>query len=238
MTRPARVALVGLRPTARSMPWLPLLGGAAGAGMGMWLIDPGGGETATMSGLRVTAFLLAAGAAFALDDPAATTLAASPTGLAARRGQRLMLVAPVWAVVWALAVTATQVAWPHGVPVAAATLEAAGMLALAVAAAAIAVPHVAEGRGGVVAGPVLTLAMMSALLAQFLYPRWATLFAFSPGAPEWQASHTRWTVLLVAGIVALVVTSLDPARRSTSSKVMTRVQRRRTGSRAAVRGWI
>ncbi len=48
----------------------------------------------------------------------------------------------------------------------------------------------------------------------------------------------RWTVLLVAGIVALVVTSLDPARRSTSSKVTTRVQRRRTGSRAAVRGWI
>jgi len=194
------------------MPWLPLLGAAASVGVAMWLIDPTAGDGRALVAQRVAAFLLAAGTAFALDDPAATTVAASPTALRARRAHRLVPAAAAWGVLWGLTVTATTGAAP-GVSVAPPTVEAAGMLALALAASAIAAPHVPERRGGVVAGPALTLAMLGVLLAQYLYPRWATLFAFSPAAPEWDAARMRWVFLLAAAVITLALVSLDPARR-------------------------
>jgi hypothetical protein len=237
MTVPARVAFVALSPTARFMSWLPLLAGAASAGVGMWLIDPAGGETAALAALRVAAFLLATGGAFSLDDPAAATLAASPTPLRARRLHRLVLVGTVWALFWAVALAAADVLSATGaVPLAVPTVEAAGMLVLALAVAAVAMPHVAEGRGGVVAGPALTLAMLGALVAQYHYPRWATLFAFSSAQPEWQAARARWVVLLVAAAIALACASLDPAR---SPKAATaRIRGAKPGTEARVHGSI
>ena len=220
MTVPARVALVALSTTARSMSWLPLLAGAATAGVGMWMIDPAGGEAPLLAALRLSAFLLAAGGAFALDDPAADTLAASPTRLRARRVHRLVLLGTVWGALWAVALAAAEAVSATGaLPVAVTTIEAAGMLALALAAAAVAMPHVAEGRGGVVAGPALTVAMLGALLAQYHYPRWATLFAFSSSQQEWQAARARWVVLLAAAVMALACASLDPARRPKAATV-------------------
>lgn len=211
MTIVARVALIALRPTLRSMPWLPLLAAAASAGVAMWLIDPSAGEVRALVALRVTALLLAAGAAFALDDPAAATLAASPTALRVRRAHRLVPVGAAWGLLWALAVVTTAGAG-MAVPLAIPTVEAGAMLALALAVAAVAAPHVPEGRGGVVAGPALTLATVGVLMAQYLHPRWATLFALSPGGPEWDAARIRWIVLLATALVTLAVTSLDPAR--------------------------
>ena len=93
------------------------------------------------------------------------------------------------------------------------TVEAVAMLALALAVSVNAAPYVPDGRGGVAAGPALTLAMLGVLLAQHLYPRWATLFALSPTMPEWDAARVRWIVLLSAAVVALAVATLDPARR-------------------------
>lgn len=211
MTTRLRVALVAVRPTLRAIPWLPLLGAATSAGVGMWLIDPAAGEGRALVALRVTAFLLALGAAFALDDPASTTLAGSPSALAVRRAHRLLPAGAAWAACWAAAVGGTAVA-AGSTPLAVPTLEAAGMIALALALAAVAGPHTPEGRGGVVAGPALTLAMLGILLAQYRYPRWATMFAFSPGMPEWDAERLRWTALLTTAIAALIAASLDPFR--------------------------
>lgn len=221
-----------LRPTVQSMSWLPLLGAAAIAGVAMWLIDPAGDEVAALTALRLTAFLLAAGAAFALDDPAATTLASSPTALSVRRWHHLMPLGLAWAALWAVALaTANALGGDGGISVAAPTLEAAGMLTLALAVAAIAMPYVPEGRGGIVAGPALTLAMLGALVAQTLHPGLATLFPLSPTASEWGASHARWALLLVASTVAIVIASLDPARRSPGATVIGRMlDARRTSS--------
>lgn len=211
MTTRARVALLALPPTLRAIPWLPLLGAAASAGVGMWLIDPAAGDGRALVALRVTAFLLALGAAFALDDPASTTLAGSPSPLAVRRAHRLLPAGAAWALCWGAAVGGTAVA-AGSTPLAVPTLEAAGMLVLALALAAFAAPHVPDGRGGVVAGPALTLAMLGILLAQYRYPRWATMFALSPGMPEWDAERLRWTTLLAAAMTALMAASLDPFR--------------------------
>lgn len=211
MTTRTRVALLALRPTLRAIPWLPLLGAAASAGVGIWLIDPAAGEGRALVTLRVTAFLLALGAAFALDDPASTTLAGSPSALAVRRAHRLLPACAAWALCWGAAVGGTAVA-AGSTPLAVPTLEAAGMLALALALAAVAGPHAPDGRGGVVAGPALTLAMLGILLVQYRYPRWATMFAFSPGMPEWDAERLRWTALLAGGMAALMTASLDPFR--------------------------
>lgn len=211
MTTRGRVALLALRPTLRAIPWSPAMGAAASAGVAIWLIDPAAGDGRALVALRVTAFLLALGAAFALDDPAATTLGGSPSALAVRRAHRLLPAGAAWALCWGAAVGGTAVAADR-TPLAVPTLEAAGMLALALAVAAAAGPHVPDGRGGVVAGPALTLAMLGTLLAQYRYPRWATMFAFSPGMPEWDAERLRWTALLAAAIGALMAASLDPFR--------------------------
>ncbi len=210
MTTRTRVALLALRPTLRAIPWLPLLGAAASAGVGIWLIDPAAGEGRALVALRVTAFLLALGAAFALDDPASTTLAGSPSALAVRRAHRLLPACAAWALCWGAAVGTAVAA--GSTPLAVPTLEAAGMLALALALAAVAGPHAPDGRGGVVAGPALTLAMLGILLVQYRYPRWATMFAFSPGMAEWDAERLRWTALLAAAMAALMAASLDPFR--------------------------
>ena len=211
MTTAARVALTALRPTLRSMPWRPLLAAAASAGVAVWLINPSAGDVRGLVALRVTALLLAAGAAFGIDDPAAATVAASPTPLGVRRTHRLFAAGAGWGLLWTLAVVTIAGEAP-GVPLAIPTVEAGAMLALALATAALAAPHVPEGRGGVVAGPALTLALVGVLMAQYLYPRWATLFALSPGGPEWDAARIRWIVLLAAGLATLAATSLDPAR--------------------------
>lgn len=209
---PARVAVFSFAPTLRAMSWLPLLGTAVSAGVAVSLIDPAAGEGRALVALRVAAFLLAAGAAFALDDPAASTLAASPTALRARRAHRLLPACAAWGVLWTLAL-ATTAAGAEDAPVAAATLEAGGMLAVALAAAALAAPHTPDGRGGVAAVPVLTLGVLGCVLAQYLYPRWVTLFVMSTAEPEWGAARARWIVVLAVAVAALSATSLDPARR-------------------------
>ena len=211
MTTAAHVALTAVRPTLRAMPWRPLLAAAASAGVAVWLINPAAGEARGLMALRVTGLLLAAGAAFGIDDPAEATVAASPTPLAVRRAHRLFPLGVAWVLLWALAGVTIGGEAPR-VPLAIPTVEAGAMLALALAAAALAAPHVPERRGGFVAGPALTLAMVGVLMAQHFYPRWATLFALSPEEPEWDAARIRWIVLLAAALVALAATSLDPAR--------------------------
>ena len=216
MTR-LRVLGVAVRPLVRSLRWRPLVGAAVAAAVVVWLLSPDDGDPAGLLGaLRLGGFLLAAGAAFFLDDDAAETLACSPTSLRARRTLRLAVLGAVFAVLWALLVGmawALAHAGAGGVPIAALTLEVAGMLALSLAVAAVGARWAPDGRGGVAGGPALTLAMLAAYLGQMRWPRYVTLFPLAPGDPTWTTAHVRWAVLLAAAVTVVAITCADPARR-------------------------
>lgn len=206
-----------LFPVTRGMAWAPLLGAtAASVGLLCVLLYPNGGSTATsLASLRLAAVLLSAGAAFALDDPAASTLAASPTSLLARQALRLGVLLATLAALWtALVVVASVLAGvaPSALPVGAATLEAFAMLAFALAVTAAA-SRTADGRGGVAGSSALLLVMLAALIGQQQWPAYLTMFPFDPSDPAWASARARWVALLVGAVVVLAAASSDPGRR-------------------------
>lgn len=210
------VAIQSVRPVARSMRWSPLMAVTVAALALVWLLRPEGGDSAgTIGSLRLGAYLLAAGAALALDDAAAPTLASSPTPLAPRRALRLVIgLAPV-ALAWCLLVAAawagSGAAW-SSLPVVALTIEAMGMVAFTVATAAIAAGRT-SGVGGSAGPPALTLLVLALLMIQLRWPRQLTMFPMAPGDPAWTVAHQRWGALALVAAAAVVGANLDPARR-------------------------
>jgi hypothetical protein len=212
--RHPRVARLRLRqlpvlggPLAAAVRWQPLAGTAALSGLVLaWQADDLDDAGTSLMVLRAVAALLAVGAAFLLDDAAVDTLAASPTSLAWRRGHRLLVLAVLGGVPWALAVGA--VAWRGGEPpVAGLTLELAAMLALAVAASSLIARRACAPEPGVLAVPVIVgLVLASARLPE----RWAL---FVPPGPSWGPAHLRWSVLLLAAVLAVLACTRDLASR-------------------------
>lgn len=218
MTR-ARQARLLARPTARLASWRALP--AAGA-VALAMLQLGGPPVIE---LRMSAVALCIGAAFVLDDPAAQSLAASPTPLLFRRLLRTALLLPLVAGLWAI------VLWCAGESFTTAlTLELLTMLVVTLAAAALAAPLVPDGRGGLAAAPVLLIVLAAALL--MLPPAW-TLFALDPADPAWQASHLRWTLLLAAAAAIFLAASRDPANPRTWPARLPRFTRRAGRRRAA-----
>ncbi|HWH35330.1 MAG TPA: hypothetical protein VNT56_08440 [Acidimicrobiales bacterium] len=199
------------------MAWAPLFGATVASVGLLWALLHRNPEStaSTLAGLRLAALLMSTGAAFALEDPAASTLASSPTGLRARQGLRLGLLlltlAALWTAVAAAAAVLAGVA-PSALPLGAATLEAVAMLAVALAVTAAA-SRTADGRGGVTGSSALLLAMLAALLGQQRWPRHLTVFPFEPSDPAWELAHTRWFGVLVGAVVVLAAACSDPARR-------------------------
>lgn len=197
-------------PVTRAISWGPLAGGSVIAlAVVVWLRVRGAGTVGLIGGLRVGAVLLAAGAAFALDDPAATTLASSPTPLSTRRSLRLALALAACFAAWT---TMLLVAGgPARAAAAGLSLEAAGMLAVALAAASVAAPRVANGLGGLAGGPTLVSFLLAAMVVQQHWPHWS-LLAF-PGTAAWEAAQLRWLILACAGSTLVGLAARDPARR-------------------------
>lgn len=212
-----RTVILAARPVVRSVRWCPLLGaGLVGVAV-VWIMGPDRPDPSTsLASLRLAGFLLSAGAAFALDDRAADTIAPSPTPLLARRAVRLAAVVGAAGALWAAVAATALASAPAGqdpLPAAGATLEAATLLAFTLAAAVVAGRWAPQGLGGVAGGPALTLTVLSAYLAQMRWPRHLTLFPFGPDDPAWAASHQRWSMVLAVAMAILAVESLDPARR-------------------------
>lgn len=210
------VAIQSVRPVARSMRWSPLVAVTAAALALVWLLRPEGADSAgSIGSLRLGAYLLAAGAALALDDAAAPTTASSPTPLAPRRALRLVIglvpVALAWCLLVAAAWAVSGAAWST-LPVVALTIEAMGMVAFTVATAAIAAGR-AGGVGGSAGPPALTLLVLALLMIQLRWPRQLTMFPMAPADPAWTLAHQRWGALALVAGAAVVGASIDPARR-------------------------
>ena len=222
MIRPqTAVALAG--PTARSMQWRPLLGAAGAAAALVFLTT----RTRTVFGapvpdvgervlwLRMAAILLAMGAAFLLDDPSEDTTRHVPTTMLSRRLLRVAIAVPVLTATWAAllwaALHASIAKQPF--PIAAVTLEAAGLVALGLAAAVGLRAFVPERLGGVAAAPALLVVVGVAYALQYL-PGHLLLFPLDPAdGVAWRHAHDLWRLVGVGALLVLVVLSLDPGRR-------------------------
>ena len=148
---------------------------------------------------------VAAATAFLLDDPAAETLAASPTPLSVRRAQRVGIAAMAAALWWtgAVAVVATRV---DGAPLAGPALQLCALVAVAVAVSAAATT-MGDRSGGGIAGAAFSVACFA---STFLPPRWWLPF---PPDPSAAGATERWLATLACAIALLAWTSRDPARR-------------------------
>jgi hypothetical protein len=205
----ALVAL--LRPTAYAIRWAPPL---AAAGFGLALVAVPSVMAVVLSVedltalLRIAAIAGALGAAFLLDDPATGSTAVAPTSRLVRHLARVGIAVPVFGLWWGSVIAVTHAGAEDGVrntlPLSGLTVEAAAILALAVALAAVAVRRSPDGTGAVVAAPGLLVVL--AVLR--LLPERVTLFVV-PDDPRWVASHDRWAMLLAVAFVGAVWASCE-----------------------------
>jgi hypothetical protein len=202
-----RQARLLTRPLLRAADLRPLLvAGVAALGVVALIArqdTSGPGELVTA--LRMAAVLLGVGVAFALDDPAAPTTAATPTPLVLRWALRAALPLPPVAVLWAVAFA---IADRPGLPVPALTLELVTVLALAhVLSAATQLLTGAPAGGGAAAGLLLGLAAASLVIDPLRGP-WVPY-----GEATWNRVHALWLLTLLGVLLVLALLSRGPGRR-------------------------
>jgi hypothetical protein len=195
-----------LRSTAHAVTWRPMVVGAA-LGLAVLLVPEA--LTARLTGThlttlaRIAAICVALGAAFLLDDPATGSIPAVPIPRLARNLARVTLAVPAVALWWTLTLGLAKTTGHHAaaahLPVAALTLEAATVLAAALALGAVAQRRSADGNSGVVAAPAVLLIATAAWLLP--YP---VALILTPADPHWTASHYRWTVVLTIALGAFL----------------------------------
>ncbi len=188
------------RHTARALRWGPMVGAVAASSV----LVAAYGRGATTLPLQMTAFLLGAAAAYAVDDPAGESLAASPRSLWSRRVARLAVVVPVTGIMWFLAMLADP---PESVGEGLAlTATSAGFLGLGLGAAAVGCRVAGWTLGGSIAGPsVVVTVILSSTLPPGLRP---LPTGDVPGG--FPVICARWAVAALIGLVALRVASADP----------------------------
>lgn len=193
-----------LAPTARVLPWAPLL---TATGLGLAIVSVPAAMSVTLgppdlSGLlRAAAVCGALGMAFGLDDPAARSLETVPTPRPLRYAVRVATLVAAAAAWWAVALAVTVAGAEQGIgaalPLRGLTLEAAGIAAVALAVAAVRLRLRPDG-GGLVAAP----AVLALVLAASALPQRVALFV-SPDSDLWRAAHERWVVVLALAVGAL-----------------------------------
>lgn len=154
--------------------------------------------------LQLSAFLLGAGAGFALDDPAAESLAPSPTTLRRRHGVRVAFITLATALA---TLVLGSLAHPSGVGETGALVAmTAGLLGLNLGASGVA-GRLSEWRhGGLVSSPVVLILVIA---SSTLPPAWRPLPTGDiPGG--WPAIWTRWTLACLLGLLLLGHSCRDP----------------------------
>ena len=169
-------------------------------------LDQIGTATQVLQGVAV---LLAATLALAVDEPGAEVLDATATRFAVRVGRRLALLACLAAPMWLLALGVVAL---RGADVTALmlTLQAVGLLALALAAATGLRRWRRTAEPGMVAGPVL----IGFFLVLDQLPRSLAVMPLQPWGPPWEVAHLRWAAVLLVALSVLVLGLADPATAS------------------------
>ncbi len=207
------------RPTGRVLSWQPLAQVMV-AGLVFVTI---GSQAGVSLRLSIAGAAVAAATAFLVDDPAAVTLAASPTSLPIRRLQRVAVGALAVGFWWTAAVSvATHRA--GGFPLRGRALELGVFVAIALAVSA-ATATIGDRTPGGIAGAVFT----TACFAMTLLPSRAWLpFPADPSAP---GAAPRLLTALACAVAVLAWASRDPAHRPRATLVRRSVTfRRRTAS--------
>jgi hypothetical protein len=203
--RPRRVTRDALTAVALSIRWAPL---GIAAFLSVLIVVVRHGEPAA-GPMEAVAVLLAGGAGFVLDDPAAEILAASPTPLSRRRSLRLRLVVPPVTLVSGL-----LMGWQGtegNEETLALMLLVAGLVGLSLAVSGVAGrTSWAPGRGGIAAPiAIFVLVFLSAAVPR----RWRPLpFGDVPGG--WTQISIRWAAAAAVGTLVLLMSSRDPAARN------------------------
>jgi hypothetical protein len=162
--------------------------------------------------LQIGAFLLGAGAGFVTDDPAAETLAPSPTTLRARQGLRVAGAALATALA---AVVLASLARPSGIGEAGALVAmTAGILGLNLGVSGVAGRRRGWRHGGLVSGPAVLFVVIA---SSALPPQWRLLPTGDiPGG--WPAICTRWALASLLGLLLLAYSLRDPARSAVNAR--------------------
>jgi hypothetical protein len=158
--------------------------------------------------LRGVGVVLGLAVVVAVDDPAATVLAASPYSAARRTLARLAAVVAIAAPVWSMA--AALAAWRADVPVAGVALETVAWWTMALAIAATIWRRTGSLAASYVAGPVL----LGLALATDGLPRAWALLAGQTWGPPWEAAQLRWVAVLLAGSGVAALALRDPLDRA------------------------
>ncbi len=184
--------------TVRGVDWAAV-GGASATGAALVTCSvAGAGDGPPYAWLHLALVPLAAGAAFALDEPAAAAAAAAPSSRRRRTAGRLvLLVLPLG--VWGAGVAAVALRAP-GTAVGALLATAAGVLSLTVGAAAV-----LQWAGRAEPGePVAAVAGALLLGVLVLDP------AAVPMPPD---GLVPWAAAALAGVLAVALASAEPGRR-------------------------
>ena len=196
-------------PAVRAARWTPLLAalvvGYAMVGVPA-LVSGASDAPVVVILLRLAVLCAGLGVGFLFDDPARPTTATLPTPgwlpLAARVAAGGVVLAGWW---WGTLVTAKAAAGPGAatLPGRDLTLEAATVVAVVLAVAALIWRRAASGTVGVVAVPAFLVVVF---LVALLPHRVALLVPFEPSV--WAAAHDRWAaVLILAAAVTLVAST-------------------------------
>jgi hypothetical protein len=166
-----------------------------------------------------------AGLGFALDDPAAETVAASPTPLARRRIHHVAILGAITAATWLVIAAVVATSDTQRFPTYDVIIEVAALAAIGLATSAVVQRHT-QAPGGPTAALVVLVGPV--FLSGVVFRDVRVFPSLVPG----QDLRERWIWLALAFAALLVLTSRDPARqkrvrhnsrmRSTSRRAMLR----------------
>ncbi|MEO8267356.1 MAG: hypothetical protein ABI706_17790 [Ilumatobacteraceae bacterium] len=150
-----------------------------------------------------------AGLGFALDDPAAETVAASPTPLARRRIRRVSIAGTITVTTWLVIAGAVATSDTQRFPTYDVIIEVAALAAIALATSAL-VQRRAQAPGGPTAALVVLVG------PAFLYGVVFRDVRVFPSLVPGQDLRQRWIWLGLVAAVVLALASRDPAGRKRS----------------------
>ncbi len=170
-----------------------------------------------------------AGLGFALDDPAAETVGASPTTLARRRIRGFAIVGAITAATWLVIAAVVATSDTQRFPTYDVIIELAALTAIGLATAAT-VQRRTQAPGGPTAALVVLVGPV--FLSGVVFRDVRVFPSLVPG----QDLRDRWIWLALAGAVVLVLTSRDPAVRKRVRHHKRRCRLPQLGRRVLARG--